>query len=659
MRTLLLILILALFGVTPWATAQSNKPQDYGIRSKKALKLYLEGRQLQGYRDHAGALARFQAAIAIEPQFADALKRAAIEAYLSEQPTLTIQYGALGTRLAPQNTIEAWFFLGKAYQDASQYGPAAQAFRDYLARNPNIQALRVQAETALASCAFADSAMRNPVPYNPVNLGPNVNSTGDEYMPTLPADGSFIFFTSQRAECTGGYNHETRMYEEDFYFSRRNADGSWGPAENLGPPINTDRSEGASCISADGRFVIFTACNHPQGRGSCDLFIAEYDGARWGRPANLGPAINTPFWESYPSLSNDGRTLYFTSSRPGGAGSGGRTDQDIWYSTFENGDWTPARNLGAVINTNQIDQSPFIHADGQTLYFSSFGHPGMGGADLFVSRRIGPGPADWGTPQNLGYPINTSGDERTLFVTTEGTTAYINSDRPGGIGGVDIYSFELPEQLRPRRATFVRGIVLDSLTRNFVPRAQVYFQNLTTGDTVRSVQSAPATGRFLLSLPLGQDYAAYIDAPGYLFRSQNFSLRNLQGQEYFDLTIELKKLEQNSVVRLENVFFDFDQATLKAESAIELNKLLTFLRENPRVRIEIRGHTDDKGADDYNLRLSQARAEAVRVWLINQGVTASRMEAKGYGETLPLVPNTTDENRALNRRTEFRIISVQ
>jgi outer membrane protein OmpA-like peptidoglycan-associated protein len=281
---------------------------------------------------------------------------------------------------------------------------------------------------------------------------------------------------------------------------------------------------------------------------------------------------------------------------------------------------------------------------------------GFGGMDLFMSSRNPDG--TWGAPRNLGYPLNTGNDERTLFITTDGYEGYFNSDREGGLGKIDLYVFEVDSTIRPQRATFVRGLVLDSLSRQFVGGARLVFQDLASGDTIRSLRSAAATGKFLVSLPLGRDYAAFVEAEGYLFHSHNFSLRNVGGQAYFDLNIELNKLKVNTIVRLENIFFDYDKASLKTESRLELSKLLDFLQKNPTVSIEVRGHTDSQGSDTYNLTLSQQRAEAVREYLIINNISPARVTAKGFGETQPIAPNDTEAGRAQNRRTEFRIVSV-
>jgi outer membrane protein OmpA-like peptidoglycan-associated protein/tetratricopeptide (TPR) repeat protein len=661
MRFFLLLWVVCGCLCTPvWAQPDSDAtPAQYGIRSKKALKLFLEGKTAQRYREHGRALQYFDEALALEPTFAEARVRAGIALYNLGDSLRAYDYLSQGLQSTPPGRFtEAHYFRGKVAISLQRYEEASQAFGQVLAHPQGLfRDYLTESERLKRTADFAAVAIRQPVNYQPENLGPAVNTQHDEYMPTLPADASLLFFTSQRPENMGGYNHMAGMFEEDFYVCQRQPDGTWAPARNLGPPINTDQSEGASSISGNGRYVVFAGCDRPDGMGNCDLYMAEYDGARWGTPRNLR-AVNSPFRESYPCLNSDGSVLFFESNRPGGVAGGGGTNSDIWVSYRSGDQWTRPVNVGNRINTSGVESSPFLAADDRTLYFSSDGQPGFGGMDNF-KVELDPD-SGWGTPQNLGYPLNTAADERYLVLTTDGSTGYINSNRRGGLGGIDIYKFMLDERIRPRPATFVRGLVRDSLTQTPIGDALVYIQDLTTRDTVRSTRTLAQAGTFLASLPLGRDYAAFVDVPGYAFASKHFHLSDsLLGKAYFDIIIDLQKLVTNTIVRLDNIFFDFDKATLKPESEVELNKLLTFMQQNTGVRIELRGHTDDRGTDDYNRDLSQRRATAVLTWLTEHGVAGNRLTAIGFGESIPVAPNSTDEGRAQNRRTEFRIVAVQ
>ena len=487
--------------------------------------------------------------------------------------------------------------------------------------------------------------------FEPVNMGEAINSEQDDYLPYLTADDQYLLFTSRRPGSMGGYDPQLRGYPEDFYFSEYSSSAqSWSPAKNLGPPINSERNEGAPAISQDGRIIIFTTCDHPDGVGSCDLFYAVKEGEQWSEPRNMGPAINSESWDSQPCLSHDGKTLFFASNRPGGIGG-----RDIWYSELVSGRWTEAQNLAEPVNTPGHEAAPFLHADDMTLYFSSSFHPGFGGNDLFVTHREEQG---WAAPQNLGYPLNTSAEESNIFVNASGQRGFINSTRDGGLGNSDIYEFTLDERIRPKIATFLRGITRDSLTEQPV-YARIRLIDVESGDTIRQAFSDKTNGRFLLSLPMERNYAAFVEAKGYLFASKHFYLKNPEEGVYFDLILDLLPIREGAKVTLNNIFFETGKYELKESSSSELEFLFTYLQRNPRIRIAIEGHTDDVGSAKDNLTLSQQRADAVRDYLIDAGIEPIRIQSKGYGESQPIAPNTSDENRAQNRRTAFRIVDIE
>ena len=420
--------------------------------------------------------------------------------------------------------------------------------------------------------------------------------------------------------------------------------------------MNTEGNEGAASFTPDGQFVFFTACSRRDGYGDCDIYVSRLDGNTWSKPRNLGPLINTPAWESQPCISNDGRTLYFASSRKGGEGG-----QDIYQTTYQNGTWSEPENLGPTINSSGNEVSPFLHADGKTLYFSSSGHLGFGGLDLFISKKT---PEGWTKPENLGHPLNTSADEGNIFVNAQGNLGYINSTREGGLGRSDIYSFELDPSIRPDFTTYVRGYVREKGSQK--PLAgKVTFINIETGDTIRSVYANKASGKFLLTLPLEQDYAAFIDKKGYLFASQFFSLKDLptpaddaRSDQYFDVEIELQPLEVGITVVMSNVFYETNEYDLLDASKAELEHLVQFMKLNPKVQVEIGGHTDNVGSTQDNKVLSDNRARSVKKYLEERGIASARVLAKGYGEVQPVADNTTEEGRALNRRTECRIVGI-
>jgi outer membrane protein OmpA-like peptidoglycan-associated protein len=637
------------------ATAQGDggklKPADFGIKSKKALDLYYDGLAAAHNRDYGRAVQLYNEAIALEPGFGDAYMQAAASAYAMKDMNLTQVYATKAKELMKSPHPNVYLYLAEAAFKKDDFKVAAEHYDQFFSFNPPVNgpSYRIWDHNRKAA-HFGAANSHKRIQFQPENLGDHVNSIGEEYLPNLTADGQTIFFTSRRPGCTGGYQAEYRDFTEDFYFSEM-VDGKWQPCKNLGPPVNTEFNEGAPSFSPDGQYVFFASCSRPEGYGDCDIYVSKLTGTSWSKPQNLGPIVNSPKWDSQPCISNDGRTLYFSSRRPGGKGG-----EDIWYTQLVNGAWTEPQNLGEPVNTAGIEVSPFIHADGKTLYFASDEHPGYGALDLFLSKNTGGG---WTTPENLGYPLNTSATEGNIFVDTKGETGYINSSREGGLGKSDIYKFQLDERIRPSYTTYVRGIVTDKATGKPLD-AKVTFFNLATKDTIRAVGTNSATGRYMLTLPLEQDYAAFVDKKGYLFASNFFSLKTIDPKTtpYYDVNIQLEPLVVGLEVVMTTVFYETNKFALLDVSKPELEHLVSFLQVNKTVRVEIGGHTDNVGSDKDNQVLSENRANEVRKYLVSRGIKADRIEAKGYGESLPMSPLDSEAGRALNRRTVCKIIGI-
>lgn len=472
--------------------------------------------------------------------------------------------------------------------------------------------------------------------FEPQNLGDSINTEVPEYFPAITIDGSKLIFTRR-----------VNNNNEDFYESDWKGD-HWTKAKSLEGNINTNMNEGGQNISQDGQWLIFTGCNFPNGFGSCDLYISYLDKEGWSTPENLGRAINTEFWESAPSLSPDKKDLYFASNRPGGYGG-----NDIYVSHYlANGRWSAPENLGPEINTIGDESTPFIHADNQSLFFTSSGHLGYGSNDLFLSRK-GPD-GKWGKPENLGYPINTIEDEGSMVISADGKTAYYASDRADSRGKLDLYTFQLRDDLRPARTLWVKGKVFDKTTDKGLPSA-VELTDLQTKQVISKVQT-DETGNYFITLPVGKDYAFNVNRKGYLFFSENFPLSQKQPDSTYNIDIPLQPIEANAIIVLKNIFFDVNRYDIKNESQVELDAVIALMKENPSVKIEISGHTDNVGKPADNLRLSESRAKAVVSYLIAKGVDQRRLSFKGLGDTKPIGENKTEEGRAENRRTELKIV---
>lgn len=628
--------------------AQPSPPK--GI-SKKAYETYLEAVRLVQVRQEERALILLDEALRIEPYYEDALilKGKILVNRKSYHEAKKVGRQLRGLRNASGAGI-AWglYFLGKAFMAEMAYDSAEVVWREFImaALGKLPRSLQDEGALLLEQSKNAAQLVRNPVPFRPRNMGPAVNSPAEEYLPSLTADGRRLFFTSRRAKPEQPPN-PLQGPDEDLYWTERNSgDSTWLPAQRMPAPINSPQNEGAAFFSADGQWAFITMCDRPGGLGSCDLYFSELRGYTWSEPKNLGPEVNTPYWESHPSLTHDRRRLYFSSGRPGGLGGA-----DIWYSEWRDGRWQKPVNLGPPINTPGDEYSPMIAADGRTLYFASNYHPGMGGQDLFVSYLTDTG---WTQPRNLGYPLNTPADEQTLCLDARGQLAYVALVRPDGLGKEDIYEFELWEGVRPQlAATYVRGKVIDASNQQPIA-AQVAVIDIERADTIRLLRSNEATGEFLLSLPLGRRYGLFVQAKGYLFYSGHFDLAHADSA--YEMVVPLERIHKGARLTLRNVFFDYDKADLKPESEIELMEVVRLLRSNPHWKVEIGGHTDSIGTSAYNQALSQRRAEAVRSYLIRQGIAPERMIARGYGESQPIADNRTEAGRALNRRTEIVFI---
>lgn len=570
----------------------------------------------------------------------------------TRKPMQAKKYYYAAVAINPAFFPQAWMELGKLELDEGNFEQAKanyQRFLQYDKRGDH----RTDALLGVKTADFRKYALAHPVPFNPENLGPNVNSVDDEYLPALTVDGGTLVFTRRfpRKPTTTA----TTAEEEDFYISQRTASG-WSKAIRMAEPVNSNDNEGAQCVSQDGRVMFFTACGRRDGGGRCDIYMCTNKGDKWSRPRNLGPDVNSAAWESQPSFSIDGKTLYFSSDRKGGYGG-----KDIWKTVFMNGHWTAPENLGPTINTPGDESSPYIHYDDKTLYFSSNGHAGMGGLDLFLSHCTDTG---WETPTNLGYPINSTGDESGLIVAANGSTAIYASEREGGFGGQDLYAFELPVEVRAAVTFNVKGCVYDKKSQQKL-KCFIQVFDVTREDRVKEVaevSSDAVDGSYMVSLPNSGSYAFQISADGYLFYSENFDFEvgnanAPDGKAYsFSRDIALTPIEVGESIVLSNVFFAFGTSTLLEESRVDLDKVLDIMQKNPSLKVELAGHTDNIGKPADNQRLSEQRAKAVFDFLVGKGVASERLSYKGYGDTRPVADNNTEEGRAQNRRTTFTVV---
>ncbi len=619
-------LLILMLTCTSFAYAQTNTVPKKGQKEWSLIKAQI------GLRKYEASLADLEKFVAKYPDFIVGRKQLA-ESYL-----YTFQYGKAADfiqetiKLYPPSDKDWWGMAAEAYLKLKRYPEAIDALKK-LHDWPNI-GLGYQKSIAgkIRQLEYAWYMIQHPVPYHPVHLGNEVNTSGFELYPFLSPDGEKLYFT--------------RKDKNEDLFSAEKMDGKWTNVKPL--PFNTYDNEGAQTVSADGKLILFTACNHPGGLGSCDIFYSILHNGEWTKPSGIGAPINSTDWDSQPFISANGMAIIFSSNRPGGKGG---KDLYISYLSKEN-KWLEPQNLGSVINTSGDEETPFLHADGRTLYFSSNGHLSIGAKDLYMSRLSDDG--IWSEPVNLGYPINTEGDESSIYVELDGKSAYISSDRDSGQGKLDIYQFVLNDSVQADPATYVKAVVKDAHTKSLLDVSYSIFD--FEDNTLFAQGRTQKDGAFLICMPVENTFRLQIEKAGYIFHSEQFQPQSGTMLEPHLLEVDLYPVEKGSGVVLRNVLFQTDSYQLEEVSYPELRKIVDLMKADIKIHAVIRGHTDNVGVPKYNLELSQKRAQSVVDYLVKNGVSSDRLTAKGMGETEPLVPNSSDENRRVNRRTEFVIV---
>lgn len=634
-------LYLCLFFFIGSAVAQTR---EYSVKDKKAIALYEKAVSEYHYEYFAEALNTLDKVKRRNQKFIEAyLLSAQIYEHIQQYEAAleeNLRALALDSTFYPR----AQFDAARLSFYSQHYEQGRELSERYLQKiTPKDRAYR-NAELVRESCIFALWTLQHPVSISPRPLPSTVNTRNDEYFPSISADEQTLSIT--RLLPVIGQTHRKTM-QEDLYLSKRVArDSTWQEARNIGAPVTTPYNEGSQSLSADGRRMYYSYCDGP-----CKIYYAdlEEDG-NWSTPQALPPVINMPRMSTkQPSISPDGRSLYFTSNRPGGYGG-----YDLWVAHYQDGVWGNVTNLGPTINTADEEQSPFMHFDNRTLYFSSNGHPGLGDLDLYKTTRTND--TIWSTPQNLGYPINTPATDMGMVISASGENAYYASSR-NERQGMDIYTFEMPASLRPNPVSYLLGQVQDA-TNGSAIAAHCQLIDLETQEVVMHQDSDPL-GRFLVCLPMGRKYAFFASKEGYFDNSLHFDFLGVHSASApYRQTIGLMPMKTGVTLTLRNVFFDTDSDILRPESFTELDRWCRIMLDRPEMRIQIEGHTDDQGDASYNLQLSQRRANSVVTYLVSHGVPAGRISKKGFGSTKPAQSNTTPEGRAANRRTECRILAL-
>lgn len=616
----------------------------YSTTNKKAIKLYQEAEVLIHNRKFEEGAELLDQAIQKDPNFVEAhLKLAGIYKLYMKNDKAKAQFEK-AAQLKPDSKemTGVYFVVGEYALQDGDYDKAKTFFDKVISNNPNDKKMLESTNRNLININFALEAKKNPIPFTPTPMSPVLNKYYIQAYPVLTADQETLIFTKREGADPND--------DEDIVISKK-VNGQWTNPVSISDKIKTDFNEGACTMSADGKVLVFTSCNRKDGLGSCDLYITYNEGGKWKSPINLGSNVNSKLWDSEPSLSADGKKLYFTSERKGGLGM-----EDIWVSEMnEQGEWGIATNLGKDINSPGREVSPFIHANGKSLFFSSNYHPGMGAFDVFSSQFDG---VSWSQPKNIGYPINSQNDDVTLFITADNKKGYYSkyNKKDMKISNALLYEFNVPKEIvNEVESTYAKGAVYDSETKKPLG-AKVDLIDLKTSKVIYSVNSDAINGDYLIVLTQGKEYALYVQKEGYLFKSTFLNYTNPKNFDPLTLDVYLDPIKQGKAVVLNNIFFATNSYALEDKSKTELDKIVLFMNSNPKVSIELGGHTDDVGADNANMELSMKRSKSVYDYLIGKGISANRLKYKGYGETKPMVANTNEENRQLNRRIEFKIL---
>ncbi len=549
-----------------------------------------------------------------------------------------------------------YFMAGKSFHVSNNFDEAIKYYKLAKDKKSKIDVgIENQSDKKIKECDYAKNLIKTPLNVKIENLSSAINTEHHEYVPVITADESELFFTSRRPETVGGQiDNGIADYFEDIYYTKLE-NGEWKEAENMGKPVNSDLHDATVGLSLDGqKLIIYRDTKKENG----NIFVTQRNGNSWGEPEPLPEPINSKDKETAACYSPDGNTIYFVSDRNGGIGG-----KDIYKSTKDkDGNWGEAENLGTAINTTENEDAVFIHPDGKTLYFSSKGHPTMGGYDIFKSTYES---EKWSTPENIGYPVNSADDDVCFVLTASGEYGYYTSIKIDGKGKRDIYRVSFLDEINKPKLTLLKGTVVDRKT-NEPLFAKIELYNNTDDKLVGTFESNSATGKFMVSLPAGKDYGISVKSTGYLFYSENFNIPDNAAFQQVEKLVKLDKLEVGKKVVLNNIFYDYNKATLRTSSFNELNKVIELLNANPKMKIELSAHTDSRGGNAYNEKLSQARAQTCVDYLVSKGIDKGRLIAKGYGETQLVVTDAEiekltselakEEAHQKNRRTEFKIV---
>ncbi|HOJ24726.1 MAG TPA: OmpA family protein [Bacteroidales bacterium] len=566
--------------------------------------------------------------------------------------TLAEQYLKKVIDACPDDIPEAYFHLGKLAYTTNQKCDAINYFKKFLTYQGDFDTLFAEAKMLMKWSEEICKLINNPVPFNP-KLVKGISSQLDDYLVSLSPDNEIAYYTRKTKDYQiSGYKSEP-AFQEKFYFSYRISDNVFDNGKEMPYPFNRNENEGGATITGNNKELIYTVCKmvtSPRQYYNCDLYSSKNIKGYWTDIVPLERVNRPDTWESMPSVTADGKELYFVSNRSGGVGG-----YDIYKSIKdENGEWSEPINIGKPINTSGDEKSPFIHTDTRTLYFSSNGRPGIGGYDIYYVKLNNNNEKT--EVKNIGYPINTENDEVGFIVSIDGKYGYFSSNniKNESLGGMDFYYFSLYNEAKPEEVILVKGNLKSEDTTKPI-KATVQIKSLES----KRVTFIPVDedGDYVASLLKNEDYLLTIKGEDIVYQSTYVAAKDSITAPVIKLEMEVQPIEVGMHYRLHNIYFAFNSADILSSSQKVLDEFIVFLNDHPTMTISIEGHTDNVGSDEFNLILSENRAKAVYNYLVNNGIDANRLQYKGFGKTNPIATNETEEGRAMNRRTEFVILN--
>ncbi len=622
--------------------------------SKKSLKIFQKS--LADYKEGKKREAQesmFQLTKS-EPEYAQAfvaLGRFYIEARPPAVKTAR-KYFEKAISICPDSALYAHYYMGKIYYGSRDYEKAITSFEYFL---KDVDLIKTdedyyEIKNYLEYAQVTYELLSHPVPFEPVKVE-GISTNADEYLPIISPDNEFALFTRRikRYERKGLTD---RMVEKEiFTYSLRNHEGVFEQGWEMEQPFNKMENEGAATLTIDNNDLYYTVCFRDQQTKylNCDIYHSRYYKGYWSKIESMGEHINKPnSWESQPSVTSDGSIIYFASNREGGLGG-----YDIYQiNKLDDGNWSEPINIGAPVNTPGNEKSPFIHTDSQTLYFSSEGHKGLGGYDIFYARQDAEG--KWQSPSNIGYPINSFDDDLSFFVSTDGHHGYYASNRFDENNKWNLYSFPLYKKARPQKVLLIKGQI-DIEENNEPIIARIQLKNIRT-KTITEIPVDSTTGKYVAAIIFKEDQILTVKKDGFVYSSRYLSTEDTSLIQPKKVDFNIKKIEVGKSYEIDDIYFVTNSAFLSEDACEIIDKFFEFLYENPNIKVEIQGHTDNVGKDEENLLLSDKRAKAVYQYLIEKGIPMSRLNSKGYGESMPVATNETYAGRATNRRTVFVIL---